>query len=723
VEQSILSPSLTSASTTTSDESLSTPSASPYSPPAFDDEPKRIINRSQPPSPSAVFPIPPPGPSPALKVPNKLRKKQRGDDGYISDGAAAKKPSKSSKKKAAKGGADAAESSDEGGGYFSDFGRRKKTRTRKKEKAAMASGGGGAQSGDESDGGYLSEASKKKRGFFRLKSKSSKANVAAPPPVPSIPPPLPPPTLLAPPQSLPIAERFFRSPEPTADRRFAPSPDPMAAPFDMDYERSRSVTPLARRALRTMPSVDSVSTVDDTELDTPATSLSGHGHAQNASEGGSPARKGVRFTPSTRFSGPATAAFHNAAMRGDMPPPPSGPAPAQGPPSRPQLVISTPRALTPSRLRAGPTPSPATSDFSLISTSDLIEPSARYIVPSPSIGAEPLPSPRVADANASAAAADLPAPRPMGLRLTVPGSPSRARFSLAELPPPTPPPSGPLPNVPDEPHIQAPTPVSVSMSAFGSIARLPPSAYSRSSSPVQPGRASPGIFGQAIPTIQRGRESPFPARPVLPQEESSELVRRTSQSAQARRRPAAAVVVDDDWRRSDRLGDELEPRMRVGRSRDVSPARAPVRDNISPGVTYDPRGLARAPTLVESSGKDGDMRSDVALFFFPPEKASYRDTLSPYHSRIAPESVTSGYPNDDDDASVYPPTLGTRSAVDSYYFTGDGSRPASFIDAERSDEIRTRFVQRVGSMWGELADAIPPVPALPRNARVPGPAF
>ncbi|KAI0029693.1 hypothetical protein K488DRAFT_88476 [Vararia minispora EC-137] len=722
-EESILSPGLTSGSTATSDESAPSPQAfgwyapQPQSLNAYGELAKGqyVLNRSGPPSPSAVFPVPPPQPSPAPKT-NKLRKKQRGgvDDGYVSDGGAAKKEKeRKAKKKAAKAAASGAESSDDGGGYFSDFGRRKKTRTKKKDKGVPLPVSSAVDVGEESDGGYLSEASKKKRGFFRLKSKSSKASsLAAAPPVPTIPPPLPSAQSLP---VLPIAGRFVRSPEPPSSAS-ATSREPS---FDTDLERSRSTTPLARAGLRNKASVDSVSTAEEPELETPTTSLSGHSHGHATSP--APTKKGVRFTPSTRFSGPL-----------DQPAP------------RVPLIISAPGPLTPTRPR--PAPSPTPSDFSLISASDVVEPSSTYILPSPSLSPSPLPSSAYIVPSPSATPAppplDFSAPRPSHLRVQVP-SPSRARFSFADLPPPTPPPTGPLPDVPGADTTLAPP-------------RFPPSAFagSRSTSPIpvpgiRSGRASP-LFAQPIPNIQRGRESPFPARPVLPQEESAQLVRRTSRT---RRLPAVRI--------EDEQGQLASPGPQV--PRDISRSPSPQRHDIAPGITYDGRGRARAPVLRES---EDDVRSDVALFFFPPPTAAAGDTLSPYHSRIAPESVHEGSErdvfsflgtdnvstdgarlsafdtdarvsayNDDaparlsaytaaDDASIYPPTTRSRSGIDSYYFENTtDSRPASFIDDERSGTIRARFVDRVRGMWGGAGGAqedVPPVPALP--ARV-GPAF
>jgi hypothetical protein len=275
--------------------------------------------------------------------------------------------------------------------------------------------------------------------------------------------------------------------------------------------------------------------------------------------------------------------------------------------------------------------------------------------------------------------------------------------------------------------------------------------------------------------------SPFPTRPVLPAEESTELVRRTSRS---RRRgvpggrssfgggsgPAPVIAVEDEYGRrfappSRGQGelDGFDDRGRYGRrgdgdinnnrasrswSRSRSPSPGPV--EFEPDKVYDPRAKARSPMYVHP-GKEDDMRSDVALFFFPPENPQQGRVVS----ALAPESVYSGRSSflglgraddvnvDDgaamDDVSVYARTFDTRPStattarVDSYYFSGDGasSRPASFVDDERSRDMRETFLRRVGAMYEEDEDEVlgvrgrvgrgdarvPPVPALPAGLK------
>ncbi|KAI0312208.1 hypothetical protein OF83DRAFT_1087159 [Amylostereum chailletii] len=736
------SPALTYADTATSEES--SPSAFPDSPPS---NPYRSSPAAFASSPAFDFPYRP-GPSPAAQTRilpppapkhNKLRKPRRtdghdSDGGYLSD--AAPKP-KSSKKPSAP--AESDYESDRG--YLSDFTKRRNTKTKRKPGALPIDGG----QANDSDGGYLSESSKKKRSFFRLKSKSSKSSglnassSAPPPPVPPMPAP-PTPT----PMPLPIADRFVRSPVPGS-----------VSSFD---ERSRSATPLAAAAAapRSFESLDDPAYAPEpagSEDDEAA--YDGYELSQTSAEDPaafslpSSARRGVRFTPSTRFS-------HSTAASDDAPPPASPSHPRLSPP----LAISAPMrlgALSPLRnpsslapLIARPAPSPVPSDYSIVSSSD-------YIVSSP------LPRPlRIGITTADRPPSPLP-------------SPSRARFEY--VPPPTPPPTGPLPSLPDQPTIEAPTPVSPGASPYPFAARqaAPPVSFMNrtgASSPLPGGAGAggsrgpspgPSLFAQPIPTILRGRESPFPAKPVLPQEDSQLLVRHASLVPKRRGAGPVAITVEDERGRLLPMPTPSSNRG-GGRTPSSSPsARELISETDDARTTYAPRDPGRAPVLVvHAHARDGsaaeDIRSDVAQFFFPadtsapsspflsprnahardsdagllsvPTDAVARDSLySALALSLAP-STPSSSSSEADDRSIYPESDARTvrsTGVDSYYFGEGGARGsvwsrASFLDDEKSGSVRERFVQRVDAMMREQASegetwAIPPVPPLPSAVR------
>ncbi|KZV70128.1 hypothetical protein PENSPDRAFT_752817 [Peniophora sp. CONT] len=627
------SPGLTNGSSATSTPGPST-STSPFPTPAY----TQLHNRPFPNAETFTPPSSAPAAPPTPRSKNKLRKPRRGDDGYISD-STGPQPLKSAKSKRSKskGPSGGGDSSDEGGGYFSDFARRRKSKkkSKDKDKDKEKSPREMPDDGEESDGGYLSEATKKKRGFFRLKSsKAHKASAAQPPPVPAMPPKLP---------------------------SMATSTSSLSADIDWDrresQDRARSTTPMA--AVRPKESFDSFATMSTSTEDddawtaeTPNTSMSGHGmgassigHGSKRSDGigssshghGSSnehsaslgndlgagefgAKKGVRFTPSTRFSGPALQAYAPE----PVPPSPRVPAlPASPSPAataqRQQLLlsISPPYALAPK-----PTPSPTPSDFSFVSATEGVEPSTDYLVPSPSVtpvpparspddvltpqsgsdtispqstyivpspsapnfqrDTSPLPSagyivpspstptfshayqqppqrgyqpysrgrtpePRPYTPDPDEYDDDLEPPRAPHLRVNVNASPTRSRSSHMDIPPPTPPPSGPLPDVPPGGEINGNG--SSPSSGGGSGFRFPPPSpsvrdaprgrspllpsYSYSASPTPPSAYAPSpvppsSFGQpsvssrppsraASPgPIMRGRESPFPVRPARP---------------------------------------------------------------------------------------------------------------------------------------------------------------------------------------------------------------
>ncbi|KDQ58102.1 hypothetical protein JAAARDRAFT_34898 [Jaapia argillacea MUCL 33604] len=195
------------------------------------------------------------------------------------------------------------------------------------------------------------------------------------------------------------------------------------------------------------------------------------------------------------------------------------------------------RSAAPAPSSPLPLPPPATSSQGSSGSDPSIVPSTDYLVPSP------IPSPRA---------------------------------GVYDLPPSTPPPSGPLPpppmgSLPPDGFPRSPSlyPNALARNGSGGSSRPstgsrpgtadrerepeperewkfklkpgPPSAYrdipaaadassnlQAAPPPVSSRSPSPGLYNQQIPRVQRGRESPFPARPILPPEESSQLVRKSS---------------------------------------------------------------------------------------------------------------------------------------------------------------------------------------------------
>ncbi|KAI0059157.1 hypothetical protein BV25DRAFT_1829190 [Artomyces pyxidatus] len=661
-EETVVSPGLTSGSTATSEESAQSPypllqNGIPARQPPYvqvhtpslslPDDPHRNSPSSETASPLSANPSP---------KHNKLRKSRKdgneSDGGYISDAGKKKSKSKGDEteyetdkdsgkdKKKSKKKSKKASSKDDAPGSSTDtfFKSPSKSPSRFSRKAPSTPDGG-----DVSDGGYLSEASvskKKKSSFFRLGSKSSStslrksssntslaAEARVIPPVPALP--------ALPSMALPIAERFARS---TDDGSRSSSPM-SAATWTTDGNKG-SVSSLSQvfpspvhRALTPTPTKPLERSPPSSEPNSPE-ALNSSLPLPSAGR-----RQGVRFTPSTRFSPSDDRPF--------IPPPsPHFVPPSRETTQRPQISlpmtsamrdtsssltatsdgtlparsrgprkVPSPLPLSPSPL-PGMSPSPVPSDYSLISSSD-------FIVPSPAHRLSPMPSPR--------------------------------RNHFLDLPPPTPPPQGPLPQIP---HVS-------DSSRFRT-----PTATSHSASPNP--SAALGLFSQPVPTIQRGRELPFPPRPLLPAEESSNLV----QMGRSQR-----GLREGSW------------------ERDVQP-RGP-----------EPRGADL-----------DDVRPDVAQFFFSTTDDTTASRGVPAYPEV--DDADDTYDPYADERSLYPEseahTLEThrpRGEVESFYFDEAGQRAsmwssrASLIDDERSREIRARFIERVDAMYG-AEEAVPPVPKL-----------
>ncbi|THH16043.1 hypothetical protein EW146_g4539 [Bondarzewia mesenterica] len=657
IVQNIISPGLTSASTATSEESSLSPFILPPngtrendlivskpSEPTFlhvvdDTEQHSLIHFADKPTSSTSQP----------PKHNKLRKLRRdgyeSDAGYMSDAGKEKNKEKKRNKKKDKAGADTDYETDSGHVSTKD---RSKT-FRKATKPSLPDGG------DVPDAGFLSEASlKKKRSFFRLNTKLPKKSRSKDlsTPVPSIPavPPLPA-------LSLPIADMFSVS----------------SASSTLD-EDSRSVTPipgLPRDFGGSASSVaETVSTSESIRSLPPNSSKETISHSQSSMESTRGREHRVRFTASTQFAKAGDWENNNSPLRPKISLPiTSSLSPLSSGTSSPQpfLARSMGSRRVPSPLMLPKSESPMRATPSPISSDYYIVPSSEFIVPSPSpMRRSPMPSPR-------------------------------GHFAHYDLPPPSPPPQGPLPQVPAEPaisHIHAPP------TAFGWGGHIP----SRAPSP------SPSLLAQPI---QRGRAAPFPSRPILPRDESTQLIRRTSLSQRARMMARRSFAEDD----SD-IGTDAEGRGQRGVQFLLPDAE--IRRANSELSFHGPSTFVPPQITVE----DEEVRPDVAQFFFGNQGAG-----GPTAHSIADDGH-SGY--FDDDKSVYPDdartlgTLGNGSTVtiDSYYFNSSNksvresvwSKRASFLDDERSGQMREMFVKRVEEMYstgGPEKDGIPPVPKLP----------
>jgi hypothetical protein len=549
--QNLTTPALTSASAATSDEN--SPSVPPWNvirpqfvfpdpepaivapPPTFDTQSLRAPSEDSH-TPSSLAPS-----SLRPNQPRKLRKARK-ENGYDSDGGYLSDSSK--KKKKSKDRKNAGSSSHEAdflsdGGYLSDS--TKKTSDKKKDKKGDKVSDGYVtdssaktpqksskksrphlDDGDLSDGGYLSEVSvKKKKTFFRLGSRSSSNSRKAALSSHSLPPPVP----ALPPQPLPIAERFTRSPVPfeqpddsiesaspsirTAYSPVPPSLNESMMPLTSAFGRDWSPPPPSDsvRTVTRPPSADlslenltSSSTSHETGQFSPVSPVMpswetaphfpprarsheaenralspGSSHELSSAAPATPRPHGVRFTPSTRFS-PSDSTF-------PIPPSPSEvPVVTERRPLRPKISLPITSTFNSNPPSASPSPLHSILRNAPLMSSPLD--SRPFLSPAPRSRATPSPPPvptwRLARTIRSLYYLIL------GIHSAQP-----APTFLEDLPPPSPPPTGPLPDVPS------------------------------------PG----GLYSQPIPSIKRGREAPFPARSVLPADEASRIIESTLRSS------------------------------------------------------------------------------------------------------------------------------------------------------------------------------------------------
>lgn len=802
-----VSPSLTYASTATSDDSFLSNSPSKAQPGAgillspvssnaaglgllpqrpspgksSSESSQRIVfDLSSHREPRVVSPTPP-----SPKSSRFLRLRRNGNDsdgGYLSDGGKSKKDKEKKKKaKKDKGNEDATDYESDGG-YLSEAARKasKKLKKEKKSKARDADspatdyetdGDAGrarrskeqrsrkgsimSSTADESDGGNLSEASTKRKGFFRLNTRSRKKRDLEDSPLREVPPV---PTL--PSAMLPIAERFLRSPTPNA----------------------------AEGSLRTATPVSMLSSVADRESVVSVTPIEREAGSIMSREGLTRAFRDAHSVH--RPSIDALATFGNMAP---MPPSPSPPKVtgttaerlyAQLTPSASPGLQDVPKGSTPRN--KGPRPTISPPNTSLLAAKHVPAPlvlnsptsihsyaaqqftsrtaEGEYIIVTPQMtptnnGALDATSPQMSPARPDSGAI---VPSPSKKSFGIPPSPSAGQTSLRPhilayygIPPPTPPPQGPLPDVPPAPnsprsaqHLVPPR----SMSADGADVRGAPSrplpspppagppptrklpappvsapthavrsasesdvmnptgAYasvpviSEPIPPAQRGRVSPFPTSPIQPGMERGRISPFPVRPVSPRGEGSGLVRKLSNLMSPTTSPKAERTSKYEISKPMSAGGYVDQRDPERLDVRWQPRSASALDRPYAGAFSSPSRTRKVSFTDEAEAEHGDDVSELDM-----GDESYEDETPEAQAEDVDVDV-------DDDRSVYvddsrPATMydgsdgGDRSSV----WSQQDSRK-SFFDEEKSASTRERFVKQVEAMYGEYK--VPPVPPL-----------
>nr|GAT60970.1 predicted protein [Mycena chlorophos] len=662
------------------------------------------------PSPQVHFP---PSPVTPAQGPNKLRKQRRENgyesDGYTSDGgkkARSRTKSKPTKpdpaavfpisepmelmpvskedRKRQKKSAKAAK--DTGAETDTEDVKPTKPKSKKSKKTST-------DAGYETDDGYTSSngKSKNKRRFFGLRKKSESAS--DPPDIEPV-PPMPEREVY----DLPIASKFATSLAPS-------SAAPSAAPSRAETPLVPPTRPFAPASGSSTPSSTSSPLLTPADHDTFATA------SPRLIEDDVRAKPAEPISPQTAGGKSKFALFRSAE-----------PTKAKQAPS-PILLSPNPPSAAPNSRSASPGPSPMGSPFVLltpINTSPYtrahspaqseVVASADYIVPSRSVS--PLP-------------------------------PSPNALANYDVPPPSPPPAGPLPRLPPPPSsMRAVSPVPGverlrSMSQdHNQIRSVSPNTMSPTNGDrlASPLALSPG-GGGVSPISPRGRAAPFPSQPILQSRPApspngglglAERVRiQRYRDLYALQVPNAGVASRARQAKDD---DETSVQIRVQEGSDDDDE-GEMDDSEIAGVLGRFRQPSERDAAVGTAqalerNNSGALRPGVPMgrrVRFSPERSPTKENYSEEE-------------DEDDDASRYPDDELTAGRRTMYMFDHDGSSDndeasfnrdtvyseysrASFMDNSKSQAARGRLLDRVGVMFDESgrerAAAIPPVPKLP----------
>ncbi|CCL98480.1 uncharacterized protein FIBRA_00478 [Fibroporia radiculosa] len=821
--ESAVSPSLTYASTATSDDSfqfsapagrpspgagiLIVPGSSaqhvnttgPFPTTSTEVQQRIMFDLSRSPEPRTVTPIPPSPPKA-----NKLRKLRlpgngnESDGGYLSDGGRAKGEKEKEKKKRAKkekGDGNMTEYESDGG-YFSESARKARKKSRQEKKARdkdaespttdyETDGGGRSKQqrsrkgsvmssmADDSDGGYLSESSTKKKGFFRLNARGRKKrdgedSQGSPiPPMPALP------------LTLPIAEKFLRSSTPTTISSSIRSETPLSIhPSNIERESMISMTSTERderagsivsregltKAFRDVhsvhrPSIDALATFRNlapapnspSPLKESSTNTAIHPYAQSSND-----------VPSS--STQASEAPKRSLTKSRD--------------ARPNISSPNTTMLAPKHVPAPLVLNSSSSIRSYVAQQYPHTPDSGYVLVTPQPGSEQgfgsatLSVPPRSPARPESDLLGLPQgiSRPSS---SAPPSPTTLRphvLAYYSIPPPTPPPQGPLPEVPVSASSSRPS-LSVNISprslrpdsADGVnirpvpfISRIPASpagppptrglpppppilaatrpARSSSESDLTANAPTVSASESTMPTaaestakLQRDRVSPFPISPVVPKEQSPGLIRKlsnlvisspnTTTSPKLNRTgnyPASKPSSSDGygsrsgWYDPDRLDSQWQPRSASALDR-------PHYDMVSSlsvrrKVSFEDELPGEERSVLDMGDDDDD---DVDQSTQPSlEDASFQYGEGADCSRMEYQSADADL--EDDDRSHYedsrPPTMYSCDGGDASSVWSHPDSRRSFFDEDKSANARARFVRQVEAVYGEYK--IPPVPPL-----------
>ncbi|KAG6827358.1 hypothetical protein H0H93_015661 [Arthromyces matolae] len=294
--------------------------------------------------------------------------------------------------------------------------------------------------------------------------------------------------------------------------------------------------------------------------------------------------------------------------------------------------------------------------------------------------------------------------------------PSPNLFSHYDIPPPSPPPSGPLPKIPPP---GTPSRTRALELPNGNGSSTP---RSRSRTP------EPGLYSQAIPLIQRGREAPFPARPLLPQTTNTNVGPGLEANIKVPRyRELYGLPLPKD------SADQAAERREMDRARDWTKERDFGATNRASDWSWDPaaaygggeddkdeeeENMKHVLDRFEDSRIDSEMdalqnalNSSSALEHSGSFDAIKKRIDSRYHGA---ESDSDYHGEGDDGEAARKSSIEDNVETNSRWSGSIYSR-ASLLDPEQSEEARQRFIKRVQDMYGDVGreKTIPPVPKIP----------
>ncbi|KAJ7914938.1 hypothetical protein B0H13DRAFT_2001733 [Mycena leptocephala] len=393
-----------------------------------------------------------------------------------------------------------------------------------------------------------------------------------------------------------------------------------------------------------------------------------------------------------------------------------------------------------------PSPSPIGSPFVLLTPINTMN--GRASSPTPST-ADIIPSADFIVPSRSASPGALP--------------PSPNVLSYYDVPPPSPPPNGPLPRAP---YGRGPPPSATREPTIG-LARLRSLSQDRAGGGSGGGRAgdkSWGISPMMSPMtpssaggVQRGRAAPFPTQPVSQARGTTTVSAGLGPGLAARakvhryrdlyaiqipptpdadepvRRPRVTRFADEEedvedgevdirveeWDDGDGYGDGEEEILGVlGRFRDTTT------QNRRMGIGI---ALERNNSGVLRPGAGGNFRRAPSPNGGSPTAAEYAAAADLGMGAYSDDDEASRYPDEDKTAgrsTMYRVEGGARETMRWSEYSRNTDTRASFMDLEKSEQARGQLVERVGAMFdlsGRERSAIPPVPKLPPSLLAAGP--